>query len=273
MPPHLSVLPLNTQGRDFVVGDVHGCYSLLRALLTAVGFYPPTDRLIAVGDLVDRGPASLECLELLSEPWFFSVRGNHEQMLLEHLRAPAVVQPNDPQWLHAAARSFTDRQRLAGRLIPRLERLPLVLQVGASTPQFLVVHAELLEERAAVTPAMVRDWSFSLPGKAARRALWGRALIEAHGRGRPVRRAHEATLPLIYCGHTIVPLGPIRLAHQVYLDGGAYIIHDDEEWGRWRLKKWRPHLRMVEPATKTCWAIDSETGAVHTPTIVVPDQL
>ncbi|MGL9724118.1 metallophosphoesterase [Sodalis sp. (in: enterobacteria)] len=33
-----------------------------------------------LGDLIDRGPQSEACLPLLENPWFRSVRGNHEQM-------------------------------------------------------------------------------------------------------------------------------------------------------------------------------------------------
>ncbi len=36
-----------------------------------------------VGDLIDRGPNSMECLRLIKEPWFFSVLGNHEDMMLD----------------------------------------------------------------------------------------------------------------------------------------------------------------------------------------------
>ena len=60
----------NTRGRDFVVGDLHGCLPDLKALLTTVSFNPDKDRLIAVGDLVDRGPESLGVLRLLGAPWF-----------------------------------------------------------------------------------------------------------------------------------------------------------------------------------------------------------
>lgn len=50
--------PLNTLGRDFAVGDIHGMYSLLEQKLAAVNFNPQKDRLFSVGDLVNRGPES-----------------------------------------------------------------------------------------------------------------------------------------------------------------------------------------------------------------------
>lgn len=72
----------NTLGHDYVVGDVHGDYERLTDLLSVIKFDVTVDRLFSVGDLIDRGPASAKCLELLNEPWFFSVLGNHEEMLI-----------------------------------------------------------------------------------------------------------------------------------------------------------------------------------------------
>lgn len=51
-----------TDGRDFVVGDVHGEFPTLESLLAQVGFAPERDRLFALGDLVDRGPRSTDAL-------------------------------------------------------------------------------------------------------------------------------------------------------------------------------------------------------------------
>ena len=61
----------NTYGHDYVVGDVHGDYERLTDLLALIKFDKTVDRLFSVGDLIDRGPASASCLELLNEAWFF----------------------------------------------------------------------------------------------------------------------------------------------------------------------------------------------------------
>lgn len=83
----------------FAVGDIHGCHDELRALHSAIhAIEPNADKstIVHLGDYVDRGPASSEVLEYLSE---FSesgvssvfVRGNHDQFLIE------LVQPDpDP---------------------------------------------------------------------------------------------------------------------------------------------------------------------------------
>lgn len=74
-------LEKNTLGRDFAVGDIHGCFSLLEKALNAVSFDPAVDRVICVGDLVDRGPESNRALEFLEKSWFYTVRGDHEDII------------------------------------------------------------------------------------------------------------------------------------------------------------------------------------------------
>lgn len=74
--------------RTFIIGDVHGCVYTLRHLLFRVIRLRSSDRLYFLGDLVDRGPGTKEVLDtiirLQSAGYsIHSVRGNHEQMLLE----------------------------------------------------------------------------------------------------------------------------------------------------------------------------------------------
>ncbi len=69
----------------WVVGDLHGCYTNLMNKLDTIGFDTKKDLLISVGDLVDRGAENVECLELITFPWFRAVRGNHEQMMIDGL--------------------------------------------------------------------------------------------------------------------------------------------------------------------------------------------
>lgn len=77
---HYSLNPL---GRDLVVGDVHGCFSLLDAALKQLDFDPTRDRLFSVGDLVDRGGESPAVLDAVRRHQIKAVRGNHEQMILD----------------------------------------------------------------------------------------------------------------------------------------------------------------------------------------------
>jgi len=51
----------------YVVGDIQGCYKPLKKLLTKVKFTPGVDRLWCVGDLINRGPDSLNTLRYLQD--------------------------------------------------------------------------------------------------------------------------------------------------------------------------------------------------------------
>lgn len=73
----VRTLPLNTQGTDYVVGDIHGCFDLVDQALARLGFAPDQDRLLCVGDLIDRGPQSAQVDAFLARPYVYAVRGNH----------------------------------------------------------------------------------------------------------------------------------------------------------------------------------------------------
>ena len=62
-----SFLP-NKIGRDFIVGDVHGHFKLLELLLKKVDFNERIDRIFSVGDLIDRGPDSIDAVVWLQKP-------------------------------------------------------------------------------------------------------------------------------------------------------------------------------------------------------------
>ena len=73
----------------FIIGDVHGCFDTLTELLTH--WKPATERLIQVGDLVDRGnhvPETVELARRLSAQYgeqAVFLKGNHEQGMVRHL--------------------------------------------------------------------------------------------------------------------------------------------------------------------------------------------
>lgn len=76
---------------NYVIGDIQGCYSALIALLDKIHFNPKKDHLYFVGDLINRGPESLQTLRFIHslEKSATAVLGNHDIHLLavaEHIR-------------------------------------------------------------------------------------------------------------------------------------------------------------------------------------------
>jgi serine/threonine protein phosphatase 1 len=69
--------------RLLIVGDIHGCYTELCDLLDLAGL-SAGDEIIAIGDIVDRGPESQRVLDYFRrEPNARSLMGNHER---KHVR-------------------------------------------------------------------------------------------------------------------------------------------------------------------------------------------
>ena len=139
-------LPRNPTGRDLVVGDLHGHRALLEQELDRLGFDPTRDRVISVGDLIDRGPESLATLSLIEEPWFFSVLGNHELMLLNflgyygsRLHSKKAFPTGGGEWI---AEAISRNRKALGRLADRIASLPLAIHVDGDDP-FNVTHSDL----------------------------------------------------------------------------------------------------------------------------------
>lgn len=70
----------------YAIGDIQGCYKSLKELLSKINFQPNTDTLWLTGDLVNRGPNSLETIEFLlneiPEKNLVTVLGNHDLYLI-----------------------------------------------------------------------------------------------------------------------------------------------------------------------------------------------
>lgn len=240
--------PANARGRDFVIGDLHGCRAMLDRLLAEARFDPDVDRLFSVGDLVDRGPDSMGCLALLHEPWFHAVRGNHEAMLLDfvwdtlqfgaplpfHTRHEFLL--NGGEWIF---RQFEpDEGCLSDPLteaLAAMRRLPFLRIVGQGPRRFHVVHTDLYHagKRDEVlldddVDALAEEWRAADVNDLrpddypyfAGRWLWSRLIMGRLETQRFPKMVHG--LSPTYCGHTI-GTGVRRALSHVCIDTGAFI--------------------------------------------------
>jgi len=145
----------------WAIGDVHGCYRSLRRLLArrSIG---RDDRLWFVGDLVNRGPRSLETLRFVADLGDRAtvVLGNHDLHFLAVARGAAAPRGKDTFDRLLAA---SDRDQLVAWLAAR----PLLSTEGGRA----LVHAGLLtgwslrtaERKARSAERALRDPSASLP--------------------------------------------------------------------------------------------------------------
>lgn len=199
----------NAVGRDWVVGDIHGCFSTLDRLLADVNFDPARDRMFSVGDLVDRGPESHRVTEYLAQPWFHAVLGNHEQYLID-------AEAGDPEQ-HAVWRAnggdwFFERPIHEQQAMRRaVAELPYARQVQTHLGPVGIVHGDVPANQT--WPEFVGAAAVSHGAREA--ALWGRGrALGRHGEG-------VAGVYRVYCGHTPQWRG-VRVVDNVYcIDTGA----------------------------------------------------
>jgi len=198
-------LTKNNHGRDFIIGDLHGCFKQFQEALRAVNFDKSKDRCFSVGDLIDRGPDSEDCLSLLLEPWFYAAKGNHEEIL------EIIVNGNgDWNWWDANGGGWS--RDIASSLLKYYAELaaglPLVIVVGSGADRFNILHAEYYGSDAGIDSECFSDGD-----KLA--LLWGREIIQ--GNIKP-----DDNLSLTYVGHTPMPESR-RIGPFYYIDTGAFL--------------------------------------------------
>jgi serine/threonine protein phosphatase 1 len=76
--------------KTFIVGDVHGCLDTLKRLIDNIKWEPSSDRLVFIGDYIDRGKDPKGVVDFVLElkgtsPLVQCLIGNHEQMFLDYL--------------------------------------------------------------------------------------------------------------------------------------------------------------------------------------------
>lgn len=259
-------LPPNVRGRDFYVGDLHGCVQHLIRLMKFVEFDNSIDRVISVGDLVDRGPDSLSATALLDEPWFFAVLGNHEVCSLAVLGVPpfleweSLLRYRDYVEWHS---KLTGNQR--DEVIRRLRGLPLGLEVEQPDGSVVgVIHAQLPARTGWSALHRITAADLIPHSESSGRLVWdvirGRdqasletALglrnprgyerwLEAHRRELIRGASRTDDIDLLISGHVITPhLEPVAIANRLSIDTGVYLP--------------RGRLSIVDPIRRSFWQV------------------
>ncbi len=128
----------------WVIGDVHGYFETLQELLKKLD-YTDDDVIIFMGDLIDKGPNSKAVFELVTKAEnFFSIRGNHEEMLRLSL-TPKYKGRMKKSWLKYGGQntlnSISQDEEFAlneaANWIPLIESMPTELILK----DFRIVHA------------------------------------------------------------------------------------------------------------------------------------
>lgn len=147
---------MRLMGRQFFIGDVHGCSAELQDLLEQ---FAPTseDSLYQVGDLICKGPDSLGALRLAQKAGLQMVQGNHERQLLRI-------------WAKAGGERTVKEQFFLDKLGPGIEEIALAVSrwpLWRELDNIMVVHAGLepgkrhpreMSERVLTT---IRTWDGS----------------------------------------------------------------------------------------------------------------
>ena len=138
--------------RTIIVGDVHGCYVELQQLIDQLNYKPGKDRLIFVGDLINKGPDSKKVFDFFRTLEAEAILGNHEWYLTEQHAH------RKPKW-----GGYQSMQQEFGSsfdaLINEISTWPLYIK----EKDFTVVHAgkvpgKRLKDSTARELTTIRNW-------------------------------------------------------------------------------------------------------------------
>lgn len=136
----------------YIIGDVHGCYKTLMALLNKL---PKDAELCFVGDLIDRGSNSADVLEFVINNNIKCVLGNHESFMIEeffdacHRREKKSIFKNlwQKNGGDAAIDSYLGREYLIEKHLKFIRTLPVYIEFDiydSKNRKLVVSHSNLL---------------------------------------------------------------------------------------------------------------------------------
>lgn len=213
MSGRVKRIAANMQGRDFAIGDIHGHFTRVRKVLESVGFDPTVDRLFSVGDLVDRGPESEQCLEWLDYPWFHAIKGNHEELV----EAYTYAQINGGYYMECGGAWMvgkTEVERMEYAI--RFADLPYLMEVETAHGLVGLIHSNVLRDSWNYTKQRFLDCKDPKEWQLIRRiCLWERDRILQED------RSVVEDIRAVVVGHTPLQLATV-LGNVYHIDTGGW---------------------------------------------------
>lgn len=239
---HTLKLDLGTD-RHLIVGDLHGRYDQFMHLLDKANYDPAKDILYSVGDLIDRGPKSLECVEFFEGERRYVIKGNHEMMML------------DSEWWNtwlsnggvACLNNLADNGREVEYLMDIVRKWPWVIDVGEDDEEhaFRILHAEMPPGWPESYFQNMLDMAMGPDDPGFRRCIWSRQLIKAAIVNINVMRAAETGIEFhpdryrtVFTGHTP--------CHRAFQCGDHWFL--DTYYGH--------HITLIDAISKETWTVD-----------------
>lgn len=129
-------------GRDIIIGDVHGCLDEFQALTDGLRL-EEDDRVLCLGDFMDRGPDSVGCVRHARSRGFRSIFGNHEDKHLKWRRREArrAFEPNFVNEMRPLSpEAIRDNALLSEEDVAWMKNLPTLVEFA---PGWVAVHGGL----------------------------------------------------------------------------------------------------------------------------------
>ena len=218
---------LRVQGRTFIAGDLHGCLTPLESILAGLQFSADKgDVCILLGDLTDRGPDSPGCLQLLDKPSFYSIQGNHEQMLCAALRDGDALAEycwvrNGGNWFYELPKA--EQQQIRDHWLPKLEQLPLVIDLYTVDNVHLgICHADPVFNDWQELLTALKEYKAKKRDDLIEKLVWSRERISLANKTDLLSEAYRIKgIDWCVMGHTPIRPTPYRKGNCLWLDSGA----------------------------------------------------
>lgn len=138
-----------------VIGDIHGCFYTLEALIRRIREKYPDAEIYCVGDLVDRGKNSYEVVKYLMDNQIKFTPGNHDYMFYAYIREPGSLFAR--AWVYngneATLRSYLDHFDNLIKHIEFIKAAPLYFNLE----DCFISHAGVSEKYKKRLPANLRE--------------------------------------------------------------------------------------------------------------------